>query len=95
MPSTSNTIRRAARFALLALPLLLRASADRVADASSGKAPDAGDLVLFPLDDVSLPWRDNLKLTLERPANNPGGPVLQAGEPEGIDGGGAAPSTAR
>ncbi len=67
---------------LLARPLM----ADRVADSSSGRVPEAGDLVLFPLDDVSLPWRDNLKLTLQRPAKYAANPVMSAGPIEGPDG---------
>ena len=70
----------------LALISLHAAPADRVASASSGKNPDPGDLVLFPLDDVSLPWRDNLKVTLQQPVKFPGNPVFRAGPVEGPDG---------
>src|SRR5580693_43881 len=63
--------------------------ADRVAEASSGKAPDPGDMVLFPLDDISLPWRDNLKVTLEKPVKYADNPVLRACPLEGTDGYGA------
>jgi hypothetical protein len=72
-------------FSLL-LPVLPLVSADRVADASSGKSPPSGDLVLFPLDDYSIPWRENLKLTLEAPQKYPGNPVMKAGPIEGVDG---------
>ena len=79
--------------ALLALgapPLPAAPSApDRVAAATSGQAPEAGDLVFFPLDDVSIPWRQNLKVTLERPEKYAGNPVLKAGPVEGPDGYGA------
>jgi hypothetical protein len=74
---------------LLFLPFLAAAAPDRVADASSGQTPLSGDLVLFPLDDVSLPWRDNLKLTLQSPTKYPGNPVLRLGPSEGPDGDGA------
>ena len=70
----------------VALISLHAAPADRVASASSGKNPDPGDLVLFPLDDVSLPWRDNLKVTLQQPVKFPGNPVFRAGPVEGPDG---------
>jgi hypothetical protein len=52
---------------LVFLPVIPLIAADRVAEATSGKTPDPADLVLFPLDDVSIPWRENLKLTLQRP----------------------------
>jgi len=38
-----------------------------------------GDLVFFSFDDHSIPWRDNLKLTLERPVKYQGNPVLGPG----------------
>ncbi|MGH9396398.1 MAG: hypothetical protein ACRD18_06050 [Terriglobia bacterium] len=59
---------------------------ERVAEASSGKAPRQGDMVLFPLDDHAIPWRDNLKLTLERPRKYPGNPIIKPGPIEGPDG---------
>ena len=75
---------------LLALILSLapcsQAAPDRVAEASSGQIPDPDDQVLFPLDDVSLPWRDNLKLTLHRPAKYPGNPVMRPGPVDSPDG---------
>ena len=43
-------------------------------------------MVLFPLDDISIPWRDNLKLTLQRPARHPANPVMKAGPINGPDG---------
>jgi hypothetical protein len=48
-------------------------------------AGQTGELVFFGFDDVSLPWRDNLKLTLERPQRYPGNPVLTAGPPGSVD----------
>ena len=71
----------------LALPV--SAAVDRVAEASSGQAPDAGDRVIFALDDRAVPWRDNLKLTLERPVKFPGNPVMGPGPLAGPDGYGA------
>lgn len=70
----------------LALAVLPLRSADGVADASSGKAPPAGDMVLFPMDDYSIPWRENLKLTLEAPKKYSGNPIMRAGPIEGVDG---------
>ena len=72
--------------ALRLLPLLAAAPVDRVAEASSGRAPEAGDLVLFPLDDVSLPWRDNLKVTLQQPVKDADNPVFRAGPADSVDG---------
>jgi hypothetical protein len=60
--------------------------ADRVSEASSGKAPAKGDLVLFPFDDDTIPWRFNLKLELQRPKRYPGGPVMKPLSAEGPDG---------
>src|SRR5580658_1760790 len=71
---------------LPSLAALSPAAPDRVAEATSGITPDRGDMVLFPLDDVSIPWRDNLKLTLQRPVKYAGNPVLRAGPSEGPDG---------
>lgn len=59
---------------------------DRVAEASSGKTPPSGDMVLFPFDDHTIPWRDNLKMTLERPKKYPENPVIRPGPVEGPDG---------
>ena len=55
-------------------------AADRVSDASSGKAPVAGDVVLFPFDDYGIPWRENLKVTLQQPARYAGNPVTLSGK---------------
>src|SRR6476619_5686576 len=79
---------------ILLLPILLLffmlsgslICADRIADASSGRAPRNGDLVLFPVDDDTIPWRENLKLTLQAPKKYPGNPVMKAGPLEGVDG---------
>lgn len=73
----------------MVLLFLLAASmlaADRVADASSGKAPRQGDMVLFPMDDVTIPWRENLKVTMMQPAKHAGNPVMRGGPLEGVDG---------
>src|SRR6185312_9997860 len=69
--------------------LAAAAASDRVADASSGVAPPAGDWVLFPLDDQAIPWRENLKLTLERPEKYAGNPIFRPGPAAGPDGYGA------
>jgi len=42
----------------------------------------ASDLTLFAFDDHSIPWRDNLKLTLVPATKHPANPVLRCG-PEG------------
>jgi hypothetical protein len=80
--NTQILLRSTFLLALLNVPVY----ADRVCEASSGKAPRKGDLVLFPLDDESIPWRENLKLTLQRPQKYPGNPVLTPGPLEGVDG---------
>lgn len=74
---------------LVFLSVPVSASADRVADASSGRSPRPGDMVLFPMDDISIPWRDNLKLTLQAPKKYPGNPVMRMGPSEAPDGNGA------
>ena len=43
------------------------------------------ETVFFSFDDELIPWRDNLKLTLERPKKHPGNPVLRAGPPGSVD----------
>ncbi len=43
------------------------------------------ETVFFSFDDESIPWRDNLKLTLERPQKHPANPVLRAGPPRSVD----------
>lgn len=45
--------------------------------------------VFFSFDDESLPWRDNLQLTLERPAKYEGNPVVKAGPQGSVDANGA------
>ena len=45
--------------------------------------------MFFSFDDESLPWRDNLHLTLERPQKYEGNPVLTAGPQGSVDGNGA------
>ncbi len=56
---------------------------------SSGRTPAAGTTVLFPFDEVSVPWRDNLKVTLNKPVKHPGNPVFAPGPPDSPDGIGA------
>jgi hypothetical protein len=43
------------------------------------------DLVLFSFDDVSIPWHNNLKLTLEQPRKYEGNPVLRPGPSGSVD----------
>ena len=81
----SNRTLLSCAFLLLLLVLPLKC-ADPVPDASSGKAPQSDDMILFPLDDYSIPWRDNLELTLEAPEKYPGKPITKAGPIEGVDG---------
>lgn len=53
------------------------------AAASTNETPiHAGDLTLFAFDDHSIPWRDNLKLTLVPAEKHPANPVVRCG-PEG------------
>lgn len=59
---------------------------DRITSSSSGKAPASGDMVLFPFDDHTIPWRDNLKLTLAPPRKYPGNPIIKPGPIESPDG---------
>ncbi len=75
--------------ALVFLPIAPLLAADRVAEATSGRAPDPHDIVLLPLDDVSIPWRENLKVTLVPPKRYAGNPIMKAGPVNGPDGYGA------
>jgi hypothetical protein len=43
------------------------------------------EAVYFSFDDESIPWRDNLKLTLERPKKYGGNPVMRSGPPGSVD----------
>ena len=43
-------------------------------------------MVLFPLDDAAIPWRDNLKLTLQKPKKYPGNPIVRPGPEDSVDG---------
>jgi len=52
-------------------------------------AVQAEERVFFAFDDESIPWRDNLKLTLEKPKKHPANPVLSAGPLGSVDGWGA------
>lgn len=51
----------------------------------SGSAQSEEDLVLFSFDDFSIPWRDNLKLTLEEPKKHPANPVFRPGRAGSVD----------
>lgn len=66
-------------FAVLAAHLALLSG---FAQESSGRTPEPGKMVFFPFDDQSLPWRNNLKLTLQKPRKHEVNPVLRSG-PEG------------
>jgi len=48
----------------------------------AGLSARAGETVLFAFDDVSIPWRSNLKLTMVQADKHPANPVLRRG-PEG------------
>ncbi len=61
------------------------ASAELPAQSESVTHSEASDLVFFSFDDYSIPWRDNLKLTLEQPRKHPGNPVLRSGPPGSVD----------
>ncbi len=52
-------------------------------------AGSVDEQVFFSFDDVSIPWRDNLKLSLEQPKRYPGNPVLKSGPPGSVDCNGA------
>jgi hypothetical protein len=81
-----NAIRCLIPASILFLSSLLLHAADRVSNASSGKAPTPGDVVLFPFDDDGIPWRENLKVTLQQPAKYPGNPVMKAGAIDSVNG---------
>jgi hypothetical protein len=67
---------------MLAVYTLLSGSHPNPARAAQ---PADKEIVFFSFDDQSLPWRDNLRLTLERPQRYPGNPVLTAGPPGSVD----------
>lgn len=50
---------------------------------AEGAASD--EMVLFAFDDHSIPFRDNLHITLEQARKHPGNPVLRAGPPGAPD----------
>ena len=63
-----------------------KTSPDRVAGTVRWEtATEDGDLVLFAFDDHSIPWRDNLKLTLEKAKKHLANPVIQPGLPGTAD----------
>lgn len=71
---------------LLSLSAIVIKQVKTPSDRVSGKArwetaTEEGDLVFFAFDDNSIPWRDNLKLTLERPKKHPANPIIQPGPP--------------
>ena len=54
---------------------------------SAAQTPSkAEEQVFFSFDDDSLPWRDNLHLTLEAPKKYEGNPVLAPGPQGSVDG---------
>lgn len=65
-------------FAALAGPCRADQPSVRVGDVPTA----VGEATLFAFDDVSIPWKHNLKLTLVQAAKYPGNPVLRQG-PEG------------
>lgn len=69
---------------LVALATLMGALCVR-AQESSGRTPAEGVMVFFPFDDHSLPWRDNLKVTMRQPVKYADNPVLRAGAPGSVD----------
>jgi hypothetical protein len=81
-------INRRLLFFVLTLVALYPAAraVDRLSDLSSGKAPATGDMVLFPFDDNAIPWRENLKVTLQRPTKYSDNPIMKAGPIEGPEG---------
>jgi len=52
-------------------------------------SPKSEEQVFFSFDDESLPWRDNLQLTLVAPKKYEGNPVLKRGPQGSVDGNGA------
>jgi hypothetical protein len=68
------------------LMMLVVAAAPQRSQAESINSAD--EQVLFSFDDVSIPWRDNLKLTLEKPKKYSGNPVMPAGPQGSPDGNG-------
>ncbi|MDZ4288766.1 MAG: hypothetical protein U0984_12450, partial [Prosthecobacter sp.] len=51
-----------------------------------GRSQTVSEQVLFSLDDESIPWHDNLKLTMVPPKKHPANPVMGPGAPESPDG---------
>src|SRR5262249_12255375 len=88
-------MRVAKRCSILFLALLWLSFTMECCSPSAPEAPPAqpecempfetGDLVFFSFDDDSIPWRENLKLTLEQPKKYPGNPVLRSGPPGSVD----------
>ncbi len=83
--------RKLASFSLLVLFLLLWTpgcsdiSTHEIDTPSHRIQAEEGDLVFFSFDDYSIPWRDNLKLTLEKPKRHPGNPVFRPGPAGSVD----------
>ena len=46
-------------------------------------------MVFFPFDDHSIPWRNNLKITMQKPKKHEANPVLRPGQADSVDGIGA------
>jgi hypothetical protein len=67
------------------LLLLSFAAVSVVAQESSGRTPPAGIMVFFPFDDYSIPWKNNLKFTMQKPVKYPDNPVLRNGPSGSVD----------
>src|ERR1700757_5245423 len=81
MPSRRSFLKGGLTTAVLAplLPHTTSAADTAPARKSSG---DMDPHILFAFDDESIPWRDNLKLTMVPAEKHPANPVLRCG-PEG------------
>ncbi len=79
MPSRRSFLKSGLATAALTVSRRSSASGEAVSPAINA---GANDLTLFAFDDHSIPWRDNLKLTLVQATKHPVNPVLRCG-PEG------------
>src|SRR5882724_11593119 len=79
MPSRRSFLKSGLTTAALAPLLPHAASAAKPVPAPKGSP---GEFTLFAFDDHSIPWRDNLKLTLVPAEKHPANPVVRCG-PEG------------
>ncbi|HEY5312248.1 MAG TPA: hypothetical protein VIK18_07000 [Pirellulales bacterium] len=85
MPARRYGLQDSWRFSLVFLVLV---GAGLPTDRETQAAAAEREAVYFSFDDESIPWRDNLKLTLERPKKYAGNPVMRAGPPGSPDGNG-------